>query len=109
MHERKIRFGRSRDARRGDDARLAERRQEGRRSTTKSQTSKGVADRLRRYRMNQADIRFGALTIALALAVGATAQVAAQARQPEPLSIARQGYVFAGGKYSTVNGRQVMS
>ncbi len=26
-----------------------------------------------------------------------------------PLSIARQGYVFAGGKYSTVDGRQVMS
>jgi len=26
-----------------------------------------------------------------------------------PLSIARQGYLFAGGKYSTVDGRQVMS
>ena len=26
-----------------------------------------------------------------------------------PLSIAREGYVYAGGKYSTVNGRQVMS
>ena len=33
----------------------------------------------------------------------------AQAGHPEPLSIARQGYLFAGGKYSTVNGRQVMS
>src|SRR5262244_1015995 len=26
-----------------------------------------------------------------------------------PLSIERQGYLFAGGKYSTVNGQQVMS
>jgi len=26
-----------------------------------------------------------------------------------PLSIARKGYVYAGGKYSAVNGRQVMS
>jgi pimeloyl-ACP methyl ester carboxylesterase len=48
------------------------------------------------------------LTIALALAVGATARVTTQARRPEPLSIERQGYVFAGGKYSTVNDRQVM-
>ena len=28
---------------------------------------------------------------------------------PEPLSIARQGYLFAGGKYSAENGRRVMS
>ncbi len=34
---------------------------------------------------------------------------AAQAKRPEPLSIAKQGYVFARGKYSTVNGRRVMS
>ena len=33
----------------------------------------------------------------------------AQPANPEPLSIARQGYLFAGGKYSTVGGRQVMS
>jgi pimeloyl-ACP methyl ester carboxylesterase len=26
-----------------------------------------------------------------------------------PISIERQGYLFAGGKYSTVNGQQVMS
>ena len=58
--------------------------------------------------MNQADMRFRALNIALALAVGATAR-AAQDKHPQPLSIARQGYVFAGGKYSTVNDRQVMS
>ena len=49
------------------------------------------------------------LSIALMLAGGATAMLTAQARQPEPLSIARQGYLFAGGKYSTVRDRQVMS
>ncbi len=59
--------------------------------------------------MDQVDIRFRAVTIALVLAAGATARVSAQDRQPEPLSIARQGYVFAGGKYSTVSDRQVMS
>jgi hypothetical protein len=59
--------------------------------------------------MNQADIRFRALSIALAFAVGATARVTVQTKHPEPLSIARQGYVFAGGKYSTVNDRQVTS
>ena len=59
--------------------------------------------------MNQSAIRFGILSIAFALAAGATARITAQAKHPEPLSIARQGYVFAGGKYSTVNGRQVMS
>jgi pimeloyl-ACP methyl ester carboxylesterase len=60
--------------------------------------------------MNQlAGTRFRALNIALALAVGTTAMVAGQLGHPEPLSIARQGYLFAGGKYSTVNGRQVMS
>ena len=50
-----------------------------------------------------------ALNIALMLVIGATALVTAQAKSPAPLSIARQGYLFAGGKYSTVNGRQVMS
>ena len=34
---------------------------------------------------------------------------AAGAQSVEPLSIARQGYLFAGGKYSTVNGKRVMS
>ena len=51
------------------------------------------------------NIRF----IAMALAVGASASVMAQFKPAEPLSIARQGYLFAGGKYSTVNDRQVMS
>ena len=30
-------------------------------------------------------------------------------QNPAPLSLAREGYVYAGGKYSGVNGRQVMS
>jgi pimeloyl-ACP methyl ester carboxylesterase len=38
-----------------------------------------------------------------------TARVTAQNAEPVPLSIARQGHLFAGGKYSTVNGRRVMS
>jgi pimeloyl-ACP methyl ester carboxylesterase len=59
--------------------------------------------------MNQAETRLRALIMGLVLSLGATAGVAAQATHSEPLSIARQGYVFAGGKYSTVNGRQVMS
>jgi pimeloyl-ACP methyl ester carboxylesterase len=37
------------------------------------------------------------------LFLGLTLQMAAQ-QAPEPLSIARQGYVFAGGKYTTVGG-----
>ena len=59
--------------------------------------------------MNQADIRLRALNMALVLSLGVTATVKAQAARPEPLSIARQGYVFAGGRYSTGNDRQVMS
>ena len=47
-----------------------------------------------------------ALTVALVLAAAGAAIVA---QAPEPLSIAKQGYLFAGGKYSTVNNRQVMS
>jgi pimeloyl-ACP methyl ester carboxylesterase len=39
----------------------------------------------------------------------ACAAMSAQTGKPEPLSIARQGYLFAGGKYSTIGGRQVMS
>ena len=49
----------------------------------------------------KAAVVIGMLSIALA--------GAAQAQRPEPLSIAKQGYLFAGGTYSTVNGRQVMS
>lgn len=35
--------------------------------------------------------------------------VIAQNADPGPLSVARQGYLFAGGKYSTINGRRVMT
>ena len=46
--------------------------------------------------------------LALAL-VMAAASATAQETAPGPLVIARQGYLFAGGTYSTVNGQQVMS
>ena len=45
----------------------------------------------------------------VALLIAAVAQTVAQNKDLAPLSIARQGYLFAGGKYSTVNGRRVMS
>jgi pimeloyl-ACP methyl ester carboxylesterase len=47
----------------------------------------------------------------LAVAIGAVmhARLPAQSKALEPLSIARQGYLFAGGRYSTVGGRQVLS
>jgi pimeloyl-ACP methyl ester carboxylesterase len=48
--------------------------------------------------------RTGLLTLAAAFAVLSTA-----AQAQEPLAIAKQGYLFAGGKYTTVDGRQVMS
>jgi pimeloyl-ACP methyl ester carboxylesterase len=38
-----------------------------------------------------------------------TTVVFTQTSNPAPLSIKRQGYLFAGGKYSTVNGRRVLS
>jgi pimeloyl-ACP methyl ester carboxylesterase len=49
--------------------------------------------------------------IGLAVVIGAAthARLPAQSKALEPLSIARQGYLFAGGTYSTVGGRQVMS
>ena len=59
--------------------------------------------------MTYAETRLRSLSIALLLALGVVPRVAAQPARQGPLSIARQGYVFAGGKYSTVNGRQVMS
>ena len=52
------------------------------------------------------------MNLALALFLGATPRAMAQTKDPAPLStlsIARQGYLFAGGKYATVNGRQMMS
>ena len=53
--------------------------------------------------------RFRALLFGLALFIGAIRFVAAQDAKPSPLSIQREGYLFAGGKYSTVDGRRVMS
>ena len=47
-----------------------------------------------------------AISASLAVAAGSAI---AQGADPPPLSIARQGYVFAGGTYSTVNGRRVLS
>src|SRR5437762_1189253 len=44
----------------------------------------------------------------VALLPGAALQVVAQ-QVPEPLSIARQGYLFAGGKYTTVGGVRGMT
>jgi pimeloyl-ACP methyl ester carboxylesterase len=45
---------------------------------------------------------------AASLAVAAGSAIA-QGTDPPPLAIKRQGYVFAGGTYSTVNGRRVLS
>ena len=59
--------------------------------------------------MKSDHLRSRVLKMAFLLAIGVAATVAAQVRTAAPLSIARQGYLFAGGKYSTVNGRQVMS
>jgi pimeloyl-ACP methyl ester carboxylesterase len=53
--------------------------------------------------------RFAWISVAFLLASGAAATMTAQSANPGALSIARQGYLFAGGKYSTVGGRQVMS
>jgi pimeloyl-ACP methyl ester carboxylesterase len=44
-----------------------------------------------------------------AMMMAAAAHAIGEAGDPPPLSVARQGYLFAGGKYTTVNGRQVMS
>jgi pimeloyl-ACP methyl ester carboxylesterase len=49
--------------------------------------------------------RFGLFTATAALALLASAAANAQ----QPISIAKEGYLFTGGKYVTVNGKQVMS
>src|SRR6266850_7060040 len=56
--------------------------------------------------MNQSQMKLIALNLVLVFGM---AVVAAQTKAPEPLSIARQGYVFAGGKYSTSKNRRVLS
>ena len=48
--------------------------------------------------------RIGLLAASAALAL----LPAFDAQSQEPLSIAKQGYLFAGGKYTTINGRQVL-
>jgi pimeloyl-ACP methyl ester carboxylesterase len=50
------------------------------------------------------------LALGVALTRSSPAQLTAQGQyHSEPLSIARQGYLFAGGKYSTVGSQRVMS
>src|SRR5215831_8984922 len=53
----------------------------------------------------------GLMTLGVGLLVTAFAFEGAkgQTKDPEPLSIAKQGYLFAGGQYSTVTNGQVMS
>jgi len=57
--------------------------------------------------MNRNGIRLVAAAAAW-LGIAASALIAQNADAP-PLSIKRQGYLFAGGTYSTVNGRRVLS
>lgn len=54
-------------------------------------------------------IRMWVILCAIALLLGAGARAVPQSKNPAPFSIQREGYLFAGGKYSTVGGRQVMS
>ena len=51
--------------------------------------------------MKRADWRFRTLTALALAASAATATVTAQVKRPAPLSIARQGYLFAGGMNTT--------
>ena len=52
--------------------------------------------------------RLGAVVSAL-LAIALTAHAQTPTSAARPLSIAKQGYLFAGGKYSTEGGQQVLS
>jgi pimeloyl-ACP methyl ester carboxylesterase len=45
----------------------------------------------------------------VAIVAGLLGSVAVPAAELEPLPVAKQGYLFAGGKYATINGREVMS
>ena len=56
--------------------------------------------------MDRTGVRLFALS---AMLIVATMNAIAQQAAPPPLSIKRQGYLFAGGKYSTVNDRRVLS
>src|SRR5262249_10936297 len=61
----------------------------------------------RRRRMKRGRISLLLLMVALELSLIAPTTTA-QNNTGAPLSIARQGYLFAGGKYSMVNNRQVL-
>ena len=54
-------------------------------------------------------VRLAAFGLATSGLLFAQDQATSLVQRVAPLSIARQGYVFAGGKYSTVDGRQIMS
>jgi pimeloyl-ACP methyl ester carboxylesterase len=54
-------------------------------------------------------IRMWVILSAIAFFLGAGERATPQSKNPAPLSIQREGYLFAGGKYSTVGGRQVLS
>src|SRR5262245_5100495 len=45
---------------------------------------------------------------AIALLAALLGSAALLAAEPEPLPVAKQGYLFAGGKYSPVNGKEVV-
>jgi pimeloyl-ACP methyl ester carboxylesterase len=51
----------------------------------------------------------GIFLCGLALFAAVSENAAPDSKDSAPLSIQREGYLFAGGKYSTVGGRQVMS
>src|SRR5215469_15381666 len=51
----------------------------------------------------------GLILCGVVLLLGQVRHAAPQSKNLAPLSIQREGYLFAGGKYSTVGGRQVMS
>jgi pimeloyl-ACP methyl ester carboxylesterase len=53
--------------------------------------------------------RFSHFVVSVALFVAAAGGARVQTGDSQPLSIAREGYLFAGGKYSTVNKQQAMS
>lgn len=54
-------------------------------------------------------IVIGLVLCGIALFIGEAKRAAPQAKDSAPLSIQRQGYLFAGGKYSAVGGKQAMS
>jgi hypothetical protein len=68
----------------------------------------GITFLRKTYMMTRHVVRRLALSVMLLISA-ATAHVSTQAADPIPLSIARQGYLFAGGVYTTINNRLMMS